>query len=103
MINQITPLFDHFPYTERFNKRHAEVQKFIKALPKVQRLLANISTYMINDDHEEVTDDWYLTDEWRHQVLRSALGRYIVGNALVSFGLFQAWGNDPKAFTQGKK
>ena len=42
-----------------------------------------------------------MTLAWRHLVLGKALGRYIVGNALIAYGLFQGWGNDPKAFVDG--
>lgn len=80
--------------------RRKEVEQFRRALPKARRVLANVATYMINDDHE-VTDDWYLTERWRHQVLSTTLGRYILGNALAAYGLFQAWGNDPEAFSRG--
>ena len=40
---------------------HAE---FRKNLPKVQRALANVPTYMILDDHD-VTDDYFLNPVWR--------------------------------------
>lgn len=77
-----------------------DVKAFKKTLPKVQRALANIATYMIFDDHE-VTDDWYLTQDWRDRVLTSPLGVTIVRNALTTFALFQAWGNNPKRYTTG--
>src|SRR5262245_44155641 len=63
-------------------------------LPKVQRAMANIPTYMIFDDHE-VTDDWNLSPLWRDRVMTTSLGVTIVLNALVSYALFQDWGNDP--------
>ncbi len=77
-----------------------DIKAFKKTLPNVQRALANIATYMIFDDHE-VTDDWYLTQDWRDRVLTSPLGVTIVRNALTAFALFQAWGNDPKRYTTG--
>jgi hypothetical protein len=67
---------------------------FRKGLPKVQRALANIPTYMMFDDHE-VTDDWNLNPIWRDRVMTTSLGVTIVRNALVSYALFQDWGNDP--------
>ena len=80
--------------------RHKRIlTQFRDNLPKVRRGLANIATYMMFDDHE-VTDDWNLNPAWRDRVLTSPLGRTIVRNGLVAFGLFQAWGNDPKVFTQ---
>lgn len=86
---------------EAYGPHEKEVERFRKALPKVRRVLANVATYMIHDDHE-ITDDWYLTDLWRHEVLLTTFGRYILGNALTAYGLFQAWGNNPKAFIAGK-
>lgn len=71
-----------------------------EALPKVRRALANVPTYMMFDDHE-VTDDWYLNPMWRDRVLTNPLGRTIVRNGLISYALFQAWGNDPLKFESG--
>lgn len=68
---------------------------------RVARLLANVPTYMIWDDHE-ITDDWNLNQRWRNRVYRTALGKEIVRNGAMAYALFQAWGNDPAAFaTQG--
>jgi hypothetical protein len=85
---------------EDFDEQLEDVKTFRKALPKVRRALANIATYMIFDDHE-VTDDWYLTEDWRDKVLTSPLGVTVLRNALTSFALFQAWGNDPKRYETG--
>lgn len=88
----------------RLRKRYTgeldDVKVFKKALPKVRRALANVPCYMIFDDHE-VTDDWYLTQDWRDKVLTSPLGVTILRNGLLSFALFQAWGNDPKRYESG--
>jgi hypothetical protein len=59
-----------------------------RALPAVRRVLANIPTYMIFDDHD-VTDDWNLTLDWRKKVHDSPLGRRIVSNALGAYWAFQ--------------
>lgn len=77
-----------------------DVKKFRKALPRVQRALANVATYMICDDHE-VTDDWYLSQDWRDRVLTSPLGVTIVRNALLAYSLFQAWGDVPARYESG--
>jgi hypothetical protein len=74
-----------------------EAKLFVDALPKVRRLLANVPTYMIFDDHD-VTDDWNLCIEWTRAVNGALLGRRIVGNALAAYWVFQAWGNDPIVF-----
>ncbi len=67
---------------------------FVMGLPKVRRALANVATYMIFDDHD-VTDDWNIGRAWRDQVQTTLLGRRIITNALLAYGLFQDWGNDP--------
>jgi hypothetical protein len=68
-----------------------------RALPAVRRVLANIPTYMIFDDHD-VTDDWNIGREWRDQVQRSPGGRRMVANALAAYWAFQGWGNAPEHF-----
>ena len=73
------------------------VQEYYDGLPKVRRLLANVPTYMTFDDHE-VTDDWNLNGAWVADVNARPLGRAILRNGLLAFGLFQAWGNDPLHF-----
>lgn len=80
-----------------FNHERESLLRFHDTLPKTRRLLANISTYMIFDDHE-VTDDWNITGAWHEKVRDSVLGRRIVGNALAAYWLFQGWGNDPDNF-----
>lgn len=67
--------------------------KIIKqTLPKVRRALANISTFMIFDDHE-ITDDWNLNPAWRDRVFTSPLGKAIIRNGMMAYALFQDWGN----------
>lgn len=64
---------------------------------RVRRLLANVSTYMVFDDHE-VTDDWNITREWTLRVRQHAFSKTIFRNGLASFTVFQAWGNNPAAW-----
>lgn len=73
------------------------LQLFLAGLPKVRRLLANVATYMMFDDHE-VTDDWNLFQEWVEKVQGNLLGLSIVRNGMLAYGLFQGWGNDPLYF-----
>jgi hypothetical protein len=68
----------------------------------MRRVLANVPTYMIFDDHD-VTDDWNLTREWREAVATSPTGRRFVANALAAYWLFQGWGNDPDSFDDALK
>jgi hypothetical protein len=81
-------------------KQKKVTEDFRKTLPAARRVLANVPTFMICDDHE-VTDDWYLTQSWRDQVLTSTLGATVVRNGILAYALFQAWGNDPVAFETG--
>ncbi len=87
---------------EREQEQYAEqverLSAFRDALPHVRRALANIATYMICDDHE-ITDDWFLDGAWCKQVLSNPLGKRIVRNGLLSYALFQAWGNTPAQFS----
>jgi hypothetical protein len=72
------------------NKDKLKILK--QTLPKVRRALANISTFMIFDDHE-ITDDWNLNPSWRDRVFTSPLGKAIVRNGMMAYALFQDWGN----------
>jgi hypothetical protein len=91
--------FDEQAGLRRAFKVHRE---FRKHLPKVQRALANVATYMILDDHD-VTDDYFLNPIWRRRVLGQRLGRAILGNGMIAYALFQDWGNDPLAYRSGPK
>lgn len=78
-----------------YNRIH-RLEWFYQDLPKVRRLLANIPTYLVFDDHE-ITDDWNITPRWAKRTRGNALGRAVVRNGLAAFTLFQYWGNDPRA------
>ena len=80
--------------TERHAVKLAQMGVFYAALPKVRRVLANVPTYMILDDHD-ATDDWNLNPIWVDRVNNATLGRTILRNALASYAVFQDWGNDP--------
>jgi hypothetical protein len=77
----------------------ADLEEARRALPAVRRVLANLPTYMIFDDHD-VSDDWNLTREWHDQVWRSPGGRRVVANALAAYWAFQGWGNAPEFFDE---
>ncbi len=72
---------------------------FLRTLWRVRRLLANVPTYMIMDDHD-LTDDFFLSPMWRHRVLGTALGQTILTNGMLAYALFQDWGNDPVRYDQ---
>ena len=77
------------------------IQNFARDLWKVRRLLANVPTYTICDDHD-ITDDWYLNREWCYRVLSKPLGRRVVQNGMLAYAVFQAWGNTPDQFMPGQ-
>ncbi|GJM36356.1 MAG: hypothetical protein DHS20C18_53570 [Saprospiraceae bacterium] len=70
---------------------------FLEVLPLARRVLANIPTSMIFDDHE-VTDDWFFSQFWKNRVLTSPLGVQVMRNALMAYTLFQDWGNVPNEY-----
>ncbi len=96
-----TPEKKEADYKEHVAERRKGLQddrdrltRFESGLAKVRRVLANIPTYMMFDDHD-VTDDWNLNPMWYDRVYVTSLGTTMVRNALVSYALFQDWGNDP--------
>ncbi|MFB2934775.1 PhoD-like phosphatase [Aerosakkonemataceae cyanobacterium BLCC-F154] len=102
---------NRFPTGERMKKDRkkakvwdeeaAVVLEFANDIWKVRRSLANISAYMICDDHD-VTDDWFLNREWCDRVLSKPLGKRVVQNAMLAYAIFQAWGNTPEQFESGQ-
>jgi PhoD-like phosphatase len=85
---------------KRWDEEVEDLGNFARTLSKVQRAVANISTYTIFDDHD-VSDDWYLNQAWCMRVLGKPLGRRVVQNALLAYAVFQAWGNTPGQFQEG--
>jgi hypothetical protein len=83
-------------------ERHQSVRTFAQGTSKVRRVLANVSTLMMFDDHE-VSDDWNLDQTWRNDSRDGdhPLVQRIVRNALLAFAAFQAWGNNPAGFAAG--
>lgn len=85
--------------TAGFTTETAAVERYRHLVPRVARVLANVATYMILDDHE-VTDDFNLNLAWRRRVLTRRFGRAVLRNGLMAFAVFQAWGNEPAAFSR---
>jgi hypothetical protein len=77
----------------------ANIIAFHASLGDARRLLANVSSLMMFDDHD-VTDDWYLNKAWKQDALNTLLGKTIIRNGLMAFAVFQAWGNTPSKFAQ---
>lgn len=80
----------------------AHVWRFRSTIGKVRKALANVSIFMIFDDHE-ITDDWNLNWRWCREVYSKSLGRRSVQNGLLAYALFQAWGNTPEQFNEPSK
>jgi hypothetical protein len=81
---------------------HIQIENLERArnvLPAIRRVLANIPTYMICDDHD-ITDDWNITKEWVEAVKDSRCGKQIVANGLAAYWAFQAWGNNPDLYKE---
>lgn len=74
------------------------LKHFTDTLPAVRRLMANIPTYMLFDDHD-VTDDWNISLRWMQDVNSKPLGRQILSNALCAFFLCQGYGNNPADYS----
>ena len=73
-------------------------EQFLANTWKTRRLMANVPTYMMFDDHE-VTDDWNLKESIKDALAKEgSLGRRVVTNALGAYWACQGWGNDPESF-----
>ncbi len=81
----------------RYALESKEVRRARPGIPQIRRLLANVPTYMMFDDHD-ITDDLYITQEWHTNVWESLTGRRVIANGLAAAWAFQMWGNDPEAF-----
>jgi len=84
-----------------WDKEAKTLLEFANDIWKVRRVLANVSTYMICDDHD-ISDDWYLNREWCDRVLTKPLGKRAVQNGLLAYAVCQAWGNTPEQFQKGQ-
>ena len=83
----------------RYNHQTEDLLQTIEKLNHVRRLLANVPTYMIFDDHD-VTDDWNLSFKWKERVSKSPLGKHVIANGLCAYWAFQGWGNEPQRFEE---
>ncbi|CAN5710679.1 alkaline phosphatase D family protein [soil metagenome] len=84
-------------YKRYYARQVKELETVRASVRGVRRLLANVPTYMIFDDHD-VTDDWNLTREWQRRIYEHPGARRVIANALAGYWAFQGWGNDPDAF-----
>ncbi|WP_148699867.1 hypothetical protein [Candidatus Nitrososphaera evergladensis] len=82
---------------EKYRDQIKHLEEARRDLAAVRRVLANIPTYMIFDDHD-VTDDWNITREWHDNAKYSKCGKQVIANALLAYWVFQGWGNDPSLY-----
>ena len=75
----------------------ANLERARAGVPAARRVMANVATYTIFDDHD-VTDDWNLSQEWTDTVRANPAGRRAVANALDAYWSFQGWANAPESF-----
>jgi hypothetical protein len=98
---QMPPYFESVPnypiMKSGLEDANETLLEFAAGLPKVRRVLANIPTLMMFDDHE-VTDDWNLNEDWVTLVNNELAGAQVLRNALVSYAVFQDWGNQPEDY-----
>jgi hypothetical protein len=76
----------------------ASVQRFRTTLPAVARVLANVPSLTMCDDHE-ITDDWNLDYDWAAAVYATSTGRRCITNGMIAYVLCQHWGNAPARFS----
>lgn len=88
---------EFFKCKTEYQEQLEDLQQFQQTLPNVRRLLANIPTYMMFDDHD-VTDDWNISLEWKENIDNSPLARHVIANGLTSYWAFQGWGNHPSQY-----
>lgn len=86
-------------HAERYRDEQRIIDAFVSELPAARRLLANVPTSMIFDDHD-ITDDWNLTAAWEGSAYGHPFSRRIIGNALIAYTLCQGWLNTPAAFAE---
>ena len=89
--------FDFIGRADSVTSDAADVTTFFSSVAIVRRVLANIPTYMICDDHE-ITDDWNMTLGFCRKVYSSDLGKRVIQNGLTAYALCQHWGNAPDQF-----
>ena len=73
-----------------------QLKGFPAAVAASRRVLANMVTYMVFDDHE-ITDDWNLDEAWVKGTT-NPMARRVIANGLAAYWAFQGWGNDPSQF-----
>ncbi len=102
LIDLTRPVLVDDAFSPQYEEELGIIERFVEGLPRVQRALAAVPTYMIFDDHD-VTDDWNLTRGWEEIAYGHPFSRRIIGNALIGYLLCQGWGNAPRRFPDALK
>lgn len=76
----------------KIGKDRTLAKSYFATVQQCGRLMANVSTYMLLDDHE-ITDDWNLNFAWSRSVRQSELGIDTVRNGILAYWSFQDLGN----------
>lgn len=103
---------------ETWEATRPPAERFGASVRNVRRLLANVATYTVFDDHE-ITDDWFLNRAEADKLLgirdppaddaaddieggwSADTGRRLLRNGLSAYAVFQHWGNEPGDFSPG--
>ena len=93
----IPPDVDSGVSQESWEEEQANIQLHVDVLPLVRKVLANIPSVMICDDHE-ITDDWNIDFAWVNSVYAKDGGRRAVTNGMMAYLICQHWGNKPAEF-----
>lgn len=80
-----------------YNRQVKVLNGFFEKVHHLRRVMANVPTYMMFDDHD-VTDDWNLSEKNSTALKSQPLSRRLATNALAACWGFQFWGNDPERF-----
>lgn len=97
LVELVRPAQISEAFSFQYEQELGVIENFVEGLPRIQRSLAAVPTYMIFDDHD-VTDDWNLTRGWEESAYGHPFSRRIIGNALIGYLLCQGWGNAPRCF-----
>ena len=83
---------------ETWDDMVARLKLYKAGIRQVRKVLANVPSLMLFDDHE-ITDDWNFNHDWVSNVYRNVQGRQVIANGLLAYNLFQHWGNVPDRFS----
>lgn len=97
LVELVRPAQISKAFSFQYDQELGVIENFVEGLPRIQRALAAVPTYMIFDDHD-VTDDWNLTWGWEESAYGHPFSQRIIGNALIDYLLCQGWGNAPQCF-----